>query len=65
MVVLLEWLLPPTVALFSLFSTVCGLVTKVVQVLVAFLQQNGTDDLDVNAVFSNSGIREFLCCAIS
>ncbi|KAI4343658.1 hypothetical protein L6164_010980 [Bauhinia variegata] len=40
---------------------VCGLVTEVVQILVPFLQQNGSDGLDINAVHSNSERLLVLC----
>ncbi|XP_027352820.1 telomere length regulation protein TEL2 homolog isoform X2 [Abrus precatorius] len=38
-----------------------GLVTEVLQILVPFLQQNGSDGLDVNAVLSNSERLIVLC----
>jgi hypothetical protein len=31
-----------------------GLVTEVLQILVSYLQHNGSDDIDVNVVISNS-----------
>ena len=42
-----------------------GLVSEVVQILVPFLQQNGSDGLDVNAVLSNSERYACSYCAIS
>ncbi|KAK7302203.1 hypothetical protein RJT34_13085 [Clitoria ternatea] len=38
-----------------------GLVTEVVQILVPFLQQNGSGGLDVNAILSNSERLVVLC----